>query len=150
MDRSKAKALLDVLGINNINGLFASMDIAEEVMAATGNVPGAFIHLQPSEVLRSKAEWLFRSHCYEIVERVKQGKDTRPGTQAECLAALMEAATQAPLGQDARAAVATLWANLAPPDLVATADGFAPAYSPHGVADVIAETRRKMTCEWRK
>lgn len=43
---------------------------------------------------RMATEWVYRSHCRELLDRVAAGADTRPGTAAE-VALLMLAVTQA-------------------------------------------------------
>ena len=50
-----------------LDGVFSCMDLAEEVLMAMGDPPGAFGILCPSEVLTGKAGWLFKAHAVELV-----------------------------------------------------------------------------------
>ena len=143
--------LKSLLGTTALNGFFRSIEIAEQAMEAGGNPDGAFSKIQPTEALRGKATWLYRRHCDEIIQRVRDGEDTRPGTLAEVLAGLMEAATKAPLNEDARAAVAWLWKTLAPQSQYEAVAGLTETpYTPDGIERVVAETRRRLTAEWRR
>jgi hypothetical protein len=93
--------------------IFRCMEIVEEELAGRDQ-PGAFMLLCPNDVLGGKAEWLYRSHVRELLDRLEIGMDTRPGTDAECLAALMTVVTAMPVTERARAAVHELWSRVAP------------------------------------
>src|SRR5437016_3464821 len=74
-------------------GLFDRMDWAEdEISKAQQRHPEcadvlyhAFRLLTPSPIPQqaSPAEFVYRSHCRELLERVASGQDTRPATDAE-------------------------------------------------------------------
>lgn len=69
-------------------------------LAAT-RVKNAFPLLMPGALGESGYDdALYRHHCREILQRVLRKKDTRPGTEAECLVALSEASLKAPLERD--------------------------------------------------
>jgi len=77
---------------------FHRMVLAEdEITAAKKRYPdkadaihGAFRYLRPSELLRGKADDVFRAHCRELLARVAGEKDLRPGTAAELVALFSE------------------------------------------------------------
>jgi hypothetical protein len=73
----------------NLEGLFELMGYAEEEIAAAGGqeddpVWRSFKLMNPSEMLL-RTEIVYRAHCRELIERVKTGQDTRPGTDAEMM-----------------------------------------------------------------
>lgn len=88
-----------------VAGVFECMRVAElAILEAKRRQPdraceldAAFILLRPTEPIRGKAPEVYRSHVVELLERVVAGDDTRPGTKAEALCALLGAATRAPL-----------------------------------------------------
>ena len=95
-------------------GLFELMHIAEEEIAAAEpdkgwpgtkreeyreRVHNSFKLMCPSPALRDKVPELYRAHVSELLFRVGTRQDTRPGTKAEVLAALSDASTIAPPGQ---------------------------------------------------
>lgn len=58
---------------------------------------------------RMGTEFVYRSHCAELLERVAAGKDTRPGTAAEIILAVSKASELAPLTETASALAARMW-----------------------------------------
>lgn len=97
----------DILGTGlaaELDSLFSLMKIAEdEITRAMRRYPHAkdliwhsFILLTPTLTLTRRTE-VFASHCREILGRVARGQDTRPGTAVECVAALSDTSTVAPL-----------------------------------------------------
>lgn len=56
----------------------------------------SFLLLQPTRPLRGKVVEVYQAHSEELLERVVQGQDTRPGTRAEVLCALLDGALKAP------------------------------------------------------
>lgn len=95
------ESILDGQLMSSINGAFACMEVAEEVIAASGcsHTDGSkgFAIMCPSPPMRGKAPEVFKHHCQELLTRVLAGDDTRPGTETEVLCVLMAAATKAPL-----------------------------------------------------
>jgi hypothetical protein len=92
--------------------LFHLMAIAEtEILAAKKRHPSAaprlhaaFAICAPPGALRPLAEQVYRAHVRELLERVAAGQDTRPGTDAEVLAAMSQGSLVAPPTE--------LWAHL--------------------------------------
>lgn len=88
---------------------FRLMEVAEEEIAqAKGRSPehaeklhGGFAVLCPSEPLRGIGENLYRAHCRELLDRVREGHDTRAATGAEVVAVLSALSLQAPLDRPA-------------------------------------------------
>lgn len=132
------EALADSALGGALSNLSRCFDIAEEVLAEAGDPPGAFGVLAPPKLLRGLAPWIYRAHVSELVERVRAGEDTRPGTEAEALAYLLAGSLAGPPGQDYRAAVGLLWRRLAPEPQKAWADDFADEYAP-GAAEELVE-----------
>jgi hypothetical protein len=52
----------------------------------------SFSLLRPTHDLMHKSDVIYRSHCREILQRVIDGADTRPGTAAECCIVCCETA----------------------------------------------------------
>jgi len=57
----------------------------------------SFSLLRPTQSLMHKTAMIYRSHCREILQRVIDGADTRPGTAAECCIVCCETSQIAPL-----------------------------------------------------
>lgn len=93
-------------GISSLlDSTFAEIAIAEEEIAAVRGtdevdrddpVWGAFLLLQPTHELM-RTEFVYRAHCREILRRVSDGEDTRPGTDAEMSCAISDASMRVPL-----------------------------------------------------
>ena len=100
--------------------IFEQMRIAGEVLAehkATFPeheqlIDNAYMLMQPTQILQESTEVVFRSHCEEICQRVLNGKDTRPGTNAEILMVLSRTSLLAPLKQDPAAAFQLVFDNV--------------------------------------
>lgn len=75
--------------------------IAEDVIANTQCTReqnrAAFGLMCPPPILRGKCDVVQKAHFQELMDRVVAGADTRPGTRAECLCAMMGSALLAPL-----------------------------------------------------
>lgn len=112
--RSDASGLPAAVDLNEIMGsrlggwiksAFDCMEMAEEEIArAQKRFPDkkqeiweSFMLLSPTEVLEGKTDRVYRAHARELLERVGRGQDTRKGTAAELLCAMLAAATAAPL-----------------------------------------------------
>lgn len=130
-----------------IRHAFDCIDVAEELLAGR-DVPGLFLALCPTDPIAGKARWLYRAHAEELIGRAARGEDLRPGTDAECLAALMDVAARAPLRQDAAAAVDVLWDRIDPPGHPPGTG--TPETHPGAAEEVIAETRRRIRVETRR
>jgi hypothetical protein len=87
-----------------IGSAFHCMDLAEEEIALAksdypvfeAQIHDAFRYLCPTEPLRGLSDAVYRQHCREIIQRIVNGEDIRPGTAAECLGALAAASLEVP------------------------------------------------------
>jgi hypothetical protein len=98
-------------------GLFERMDWAEdEIKAAQRRHPAqADLMWHSFKVLCSShelmgTEFVYRSHCRELLGRVAAGQDTRPGTSAEIACACADASQVAPLTETAAGLYSRMWA----------------------------------------
>jgi len=92
-----------------IDGAFDCMETAERIVVeetkgldqeiASRVSRQAFGVLCPPESFRGKAAIVYESHAREMIRRVIAHEDTRPGTAAECLVAMLYTAERAPLNQ---------------------------------------------------
>ena len=121
-DISKMTAVLDSWGIDGgglgkmLAGLFEQMEWAEdEIGRAQKRNPQHRDRLyhsfkllcEPHELM--KQEFVYRSHCREILARVIAGQDTRPGTAAEVCLACCESSQLAPLTDTAAGLYGRMW-----------------------------------------
>jgi hypothetical protein len=104
-------------------GLFERMEWAEdEITKAQERHRGkadllyhGFKVLTPThELLSTGAEFVYRSHCRELLERVAAGQDTRPGTAAEIACQCRDASLLAPLTETAAGLYARMWTRAFP------------------------------------
>ena len=88
------------------SSIFRRMEIAEEEIAAARGTTEmdqddplwqAFQILGGNGDERMNTEFVYRAHCRELLERVKNGQDTRPATDAEISCAIAGASMAAPL-----------------------------------------------------
>ena len=107
--------------------------------------------LFPSPVLRGRGELLYRAHARELVRRAGRGQDLVPGTDAECLAMMMETALRAPLNAEGQAVAEHLFARLLPELAAKVLEGAEPAREHWAgqVAEAIGVLRRKLRVESR-
>lgn len=129
----------------------------EEIEAAYGRHPESaanrlhrsFLLLRPVFELMS-TEFVYRSHCREILDRVAVGKDTRPGTAAECCIALSAVSMVVPLNTSAAGLYARMWklADLPAADLTDLADHYE-ALEGAQIDDLESMLRNKLRQNWR-
>lgn len=138
----------------NILPPFVSMTLrhiatAEEELARAGNPPGVFPLLMPG-VLTTFGVELYRAHCRELIARAAADNDTRPGTDAEVLAVMMETAARAPLRAQGQAVAEQLFAKLMPEAAVRLLEN-SPAREvwPGQVAEDVAAIRKRIAQAWR-
>lgn len=121
-DVSKMTAVLDSWGMDGtglgkmLAGVFEQMEWAEDEIAkaqrrhraAHNRLYHSFkLLVQPHELMRQ--EFVYRSHCREILERVAAGQDTRPGTAAEVAIACCESSQLAPLTSTGAGLYGRVW-----------------------------------------
>jgi hypothetical protein len=120
--------ILDALG-----PVLEAMEWAEEeITTAQIENPEAAVRLHASFLLlrpthdRMQTEMVFRAHCRELLRRVVREEDTRPGTAAECCAALSETSKIAPMRTSAAGLYARMWklAELPPTDLTGAGEHY--------------------------
>jgi hypothetical protein len=116
----------------------------------------AFRLLTPSPILQqaSPAEFVYRSHYRELLERVASGQDTRPATDAEIACLCCESSLVASLNTAAVGLYMRVWNRAFPghrsPFKEAVDDaGHYEAIAGSRIDDVEAETRRKLTDQGR-
>jgi hypothetical protein len=64
--------------------------------------------LRPTHNLMS-TEFVFRSHCHELLERLVSGADTRPGTAAEACCICCDISLRAPLNSPGAGLYLRMW-----------------------------------------
>lgn len=96
-------------------------------------------------------EFVYRSHCRELLERVVNGADTRPGTAAEVCCICCEASLLAPLRSPAAGLYFRMWA-IAFPDQPTFGDSGQHHEALEGATmdDLETTARRKLTVKDRK
>jgi hypothetical protein len=108
-----------------LTGCFERMGWAEEeIERAQKRHPGSadriwhsFRLLSPGESKgfeRMGVDFVYRSHCRELLDRVAAGQDTRPGTAAEVAIACCEASLLSPLTTTAAGLYCRMWAAAFP------------------------------------
>lgn len=140
-------------GAPAIAKVFALMGVAEEEIlaakrrtrdaAARKRAHDAFKHLAPPEGMSALADWVYRAHARELLDRALAGQDLRPATKPEVMMALMRASLRAPLAADHAALYERLFCATAPAGLCVELDP-TPRGSYEGAVDeVYRDMRRK-------
>ncbi len=108
----------------------------------------SFKLLKPTADLMG-TEFVYRSHCRELLNRVVAGEDTRPGTAAECCIACNETSAIAPFNVAGTGFYMRMWVLADFPDI-----DFPLEHYEAIKADAIDENeqlvRRKLACAWRQ
>lgn len=139
--------------------VFALMKIAEdEILAAKRRahspearerVRNVFGHLAPPAGMSVLADWVYRAHARELLDRALAGQDLRPATKSAVMLALMHGSLKAPLTQDYAALYERLFCATAPTELCIDFDA-TPRGSYEGAVDEIyRDMRRKFAVEDR-
>jgi hypothetical protein len=142
-------------------GIFERMDWAEdEITAAQKRHPGkadliyhGFKLLNPThELLSTGAEFVYRAHCRELLERVAAGQDTRPGTAAEVACQCYDASLVCPLTDTAAGLYARMWQQAFPGqgDQWDASLGHYEGLHAAQIDDLEREARRKLTVSDRR
>ena len=142
-----------------VGGLFDLMEIAEdEIAKAQARHPDAkerlwhtFRLLSPGHLTGYPTRF-YRAHCHEILERVYNGVDTRPGTKAEVLTGLSEWSLEHKPNTATAALISELFADLCPEqpswgaDIIQAAKVTEPA---DAIPNLYADLQRKTAREER-
>lgn len=134
---------------SSVLGIFGRMEIAEAIIADgkaewpehAEAIDRLFEFSCPSPPLSGASEKLYRAHVTELVLRVVNGDDLRPGTDAEVCAVLSANSLHHPPSQDWAAAYGLVFGRVFP-EHKNLADGLVESYK--GAAEeVVAELRAK-------
>lgn len=154
-----AAALLDLIGgrIGSVvSATFRRMEIAEKEIAdgcrrhpsRADAIFESFKHLVPPPLLRDLGDELYRLHCQELIERVGKGRDLRPGTAAEVVAALSGLSQMAPPTREQTLLYMKLFDELFPERAAAILEETGPMepdrYEETRIRELEAEYRRKV------
>ena len=120
-----ASLVTDLLG-RGLSGVFERMAWAEqEIEKAQARHPmqadrifHSFILLNPSGHECMATEFVFRSHCAELLDRVAADTDTRPGTAAEVCCVMYTTSQAAPLTSTAAGLYMRMWQLAGFPELI--------------------------------
>ena len=161
-DTSKITAKLDEMLGGNIggmlSGLFEQMEWAEDEIKRAGRrhpkqsdrLYHSFRLLTPTHELMSQ-EFVYRSHCRELLERVAAGQDTQPGTAAEICCACCDSSQIAPLTTTGAGLYGRMWKAAGfPGDQWEDRQGHHEALSASLIDDAEREMRRKLAGADRK
>jgi hypothetical protein len=111
----------------------------------------SFSLLRPTHDLMHKTDMIYRSHCREILQRVIDGADTRPGTAAECCIVCCKTSQIAPLTVAGVGTYMRMWQAAGLPD---TGAGVSAEHHEAIRGPAIDEhermMRRKLAQPWRK
>ncbi|WP_329431292.1 hypothetical protein OG339_47865 (plasmid) [Streptosporangium sp. NBC_01495] len=117
------EALCDILKIplKELNGSFTQMDWAEEEIAnamrrhptEADTLFHCFVLLKPTSD-RMDTEFVYRSHCRELLNRAAAGEDTRPGTAVEVCCACSDSNKLGPFTSPAAGLYMRVWAQAFP------------------------------------
>jgi hypothetical protein len=72
-------------------------DATGKIIGVKGPLWRSFRLLEPKGAMASKAEFVHRGHCREVLDRVAHRQDTRPATDAEMIAGLCQVSLAVPL-----------------------------------------------------
>lgn len=131
-----------------VSRTFDLMLVAEEELRRAGDGPGWFAVLVPPAGFTQLDDGVYRAHCRELVGRLRRGKDCRPATDAEVLAAVMSASLKAPLGPGHQALAEYLFGKLFPDHEVSKRDRSPEVYRGQ-VEEDLELYRRKLRVESR-
>lgn len=102
---------------------------------------GSFKLLLPGSLLMGRTFGVYQAHAAELLERVALGQDTRPGTKAEVLCAMLDSSLVAPPTDDYARLVEVLFQEVLPGrlDVGRTHEQWAGQH-----AEMLAEYRRTL------
>lgn len=141
-----------------VAGAAALVDIAgDEIEQAAARHPQAaddlfhsFRLLLPAfEADAWGAEFVLRAHCRELLERVASGADTRPGTNVECLLAMVQVSKAVPLNGPAAGFYFRMWSGAFPDHELTGRDQHYQALYGARIDEVERKTRKKLSIPGR-
>ncbi|MFL6125487.1 hypothetical protein [Actinophytocola sp.] len=143
---------------DDLAGVFGQMEWAEdEIAQARRGHPAeadtlyhSFLLLKPTHELMD-TEFVYRSHCRELLERVAAGRDTRPGTAAEICCACCDSSQLAPLTSPAAGLYHRMWVAAFPdkPNFFAEHQQAHEVLEGSTIDDLEATMRRKLAVQDR-
>jgi hypothetical protein len=143
----------------SVRRTFECMDVAEQEIARAlrlrsnasatrrARIQRAFLALLPPEQLTSKGDEVYRQHARELLQRAADGKDLRPGTDAEVLTCMLDCSLQAPPTALIGLACARLFEKVMGKKL---GDDLSLEPWPGAVDELVADLRRKTSVPTRK
>lgn len=90
-------------------------------------------------------EQLYRSHARELLERVAAGKDLRPATSAEVLAAMKEVTLRTPMNNAGMGLYWRMWKACGMPEIAEAGAEHYEALSASAIDEAEQQTRRKLS-----
>lgn len=141
-------------------GVFASVEIAEEEIARARDgaewdsddpLWQSFKLMRPTHDLMT-TEFVYRAHCRELLERVRAGEDTRPGTDAEISLLISDGSQRTPLHGDVVALQMRIFARAYPEQAQEVFDDLSPYEHVHGQGADEWESKLRDKCRqgWRR
>ncbi|GGM76678.1 hypothetical protein GCM10012275_54260 [Longimycelium tulufanense] len=110
----------------------------------------SFLLLTPTHTLMG-TEFVFRSHCRELLERVAAGEDTRSGTAAEVCCACHDISLVTPLSSPATGLYFRMWSHAFPDQpMFGSSLAHHEALEGSTIDDLEAIARRKLGVSHRK
>jgi len=81
------------------------------------DIDSVFVSLRPSELLKNKADWVFKAHARELIRRAVNRRDLNPATRAEVMCFLYELSLKAPLRGQPASLYVDIFRSVAPKKL---------------------------------
>jgi len=94
-------------------------------------------------------EFVLRAHCRELLERVASGADTRPGTNVECLLAMVQVSKAVPLNGPAAGFYFRMWSGAFPDHELTGRDQHYQALYGARIDEAERKTRKKLSIPGR-
>lgn len=147
---------------DGLGGVVERMEWAEEEIEnarvrhpqAADQLYHAFQLLQPNSALdrAMSTEFVYRSHCRELLDRVAAGADTQPGTAAEVCSALCAVSLASPLRSSAAGLYMRMWQTAGFPEIpgVTEIDGHHEALEGSAIDEDEQFARRKLAMANRR
>ena len=140
--------IAEIVG-SDVMSVFASMEVAEEEIAAAKKrhplavdlVDRVFKHACPNDLLRGKAQRVYRSHVQELCERAYGQHSLIPATRVEVLCALHRMTLSSRLVPDAEFLYATLFSEIMDCDIEWRGEESYPG----SCGELISEMQRKLS-----